>query len=85
LAEGLAALALSRSDPEGLPKGASEKAAQAWWLRERTMVSLRWIGQTLAMGHDTRMTQAMSRMKRQPGRKLEKLKRCLLQIEERPA
>jgi hypothetical protein len=46
----------------------------AWWLRERTTVSLHCIGQRLAMGHYTRVTQAVSRMKRQPGRKLEKLK-----------
>jgi hypothetical protein len=37
------------------------------------------------MGHYTRVTQAVSRMKRQPGRKLEKMKRRLLNLEEKPA
>ncbi len=40
-------------------------------------------GQTLAMGHYTRVTQAESRMRRKAGRKLEELRRCLLKTEER--
>jgi hypothetical protein len=71
LARGLAALALQPSDLEDLPKGAPEKIVLAWWLREWTSMSLRWVGQTLAMGHYTRVTQAVSRVGRQPGRKLE--------------
>ena len=85
LAEGLAALALSGSDLERLPKGAPEKTVLAWWLRERTTVTLRWIGQRLKMGHYTRVTQAVSRMQRQPARKRKKMKRCLLKLNERPA
>jgi hypothetical protein len=81
LAEGLAALGLSRSNLEELPKGAPEKTVLAWWLRDRTTVSLRWVGQMLAMGHYTRVTQAVSRMSRHPGRKLEKLKQRLLKTE----
>lgn len=53
----------------------------AWWLREWTTVSLRWVGQTLAMGHYTRVTRAVSRMRRTPGRKLEKMKQRLLSTE----
>jgi len=85
LTRGLAALELSRADLEDLPKGAPEKTVLAWWLRERTTVSLSWVGQRLDMGHYTRVSQAVSRMKRKPGRKLEKLKRCLLSMEERTA
>ncbi len=81
LAGGLAALGLSPSELEDLPKGAPEKTVLAWWLRQRTTVSLRWIGQLLAMGHYTRVTQAVSRMSRKPGRKLEKLKQCLLKTD----
>ncbi len=85
LAKGLAALQLSPSDLEDLPKGAPEKTVLAWWLRERTTVSLSWVGRMLDIGHYARVTQAVSRMNRKPGRKLEKMKRCLLQIEERTA
>jgi hypothetical protein len=35
----------------------------------------------LVMGHYTRVTQAVSRMNRKPGRELEKLKRCLLDLD----
>jgi hypothetical protein len=81
LAKGLAELGLNESDMEDLPKGAPEKTVLAWWLRARTAVSLRWIGEKLAMGHYTRVTQAVSRMNRKPGKKLEKMKQRLLQTE----
>jgi len=61
------------------PKWAGEKVALAWWLRERTTVSLRWVSQRLEMGHYSRVSQAVSRMARRPGRKLEKLKEKLMQ------
>jgi REP element-mobilizing transposase RayT len=83
LAKGLAALGVSRKDLRELSMGAAEKTVLAWWLRERTTVSLRWVGETLAMGHYTRVTQAVSRMKRQPGRRLNQLKDRLLKAEER--
>ena len=68
-----------------LPKGAPEKTVLAWWLRERTVVSLRWVGQALAMGHYTRVTQAVSRMKLKPARKLQTLKGRLLKAEGKHA
>jgi REP element-mobilizing transposase RayT len=79
---GLATFGLSRKDLAELPKSAPEKTVLAWWLRERTTVSLRWVSQKLEMGHYTRVTQAVSRLKRKPGKKLEKLKRQLQQLKE---
>jgi len=61
------------------PKWAGEKVALAWWLRQRTTVSLRWVSQRLEMGHYSRVSQAVSRMARSPSRKLRKLKEKLLQ------
>ena len=85
LVDGLVALGLSKGDLVKLSKSAPEKTVLAWWLRERTTVSLRWVSQELDMGHYTRVTQAVSRMKRKPARKLEKLKRQLLQTETKDA
>jgi REP element-mobilizing transposase RayT len=85
LGEGLAALGIEMGDLRALPKSAPEKTALAWWLRERTTVSLRWVSQELDMGHYTRVTQAVSRMQRKPARKLENLKRRLLQMEKQDA
>jgi RHS repeat-associated protein len=51
------------------------KTALAWWLRERTMVSLRWVSEELVMGHYMRASQAVCRLQRKRGRKLERLKR----------
>jgi hypothetical protein len=74
---------LGAKDLRKLPKSAPEKTALAWWLRERTTVSLRWVSQALAMGHHARVTQAVSRMQRAPGSRLEKLKHQVLSAEEK--
>jgi REP element-mobilizing transposase RayT len=85
LMDGLVALGLAQSDLAGLPKNAPEKTVLAGWLRERTTVSLHWVSEELAMGHYTRVTQAISRMKRKPAKKLQQLKRQLLQTEKQDA
>ncbi len=77
LEAGLKALGLSRARLPELPKGAAENAALAWWLRQSTAVSLRWVGERLAMGHWTRVSQAVSRVTRRPDRKLARLRRRL--------
>jgi putative transposase len=83
LAVGLKALGLGAGDVEALSKGAPGKTALAWWLRERTTVSLRWVSKELAMGHYTRASQAVSRVQRKPGKKLKRLQRLLLAAEEK--
>ena len=60
-----------------LSKGAAPKVVLAWWLRQRTAVPLRWVSERLAMGHYTRVMQAVTRMNRQPGRRLQGLQRKL--------
>jgi hypothetical protein len=40
---------------------------------------LRWLSERLDMGHYTRVTQAVSWMRRRPGRKSEKMRRQLTQ------
>ncbi len=85
LGAGLAALGISVGDLRALPKSAPEKTLLAWWLRERTTVPLRWVSQELDMGHYTRVTQAVSRMRRKPAKKLENLKQQLLKHEKQPA
>ena len=43
LQAGAKALGLKSTELARLPKGAPEKVALAWWLRQRTTVSLRWV------------------------------------------
>jgi len=81
LVQGMRALKLRGEEMERLPKGALEKVALAWWLRRRTTVSLRWASERLGMGHYTRVTQAVSRVNRKPGRKLQRLREILLSLE----
>ena len=81
LRAGAKALGLKTPDLGRLPKGGPEKVALAWWLRRRTTVSLRWVGERLEMGHYTRVTQAASRMNRKPGRKLRALGETLRALE----
>ena len=69
LGEGMKALGLTEVELARMAKGAPEKVALAWWLRARTTVTLRWVGDRLGLGHYSRVTQAVSRMNRKPGRK----------------
>jgi len=68
---------LKESDLAGLPKWAPGKIVPAWYLREDTAVSLRWVSQQLGMGHYARVTQAISRVHRRPGGKVKELKKKL--------
>jgi hypothetical protein len=77
LEAGLRAIGLSEAALARLSKGAAPKVVLAWWLRQRTAVPLRWVSERLAMGHYTRVTQAVSRMNRRPGRRLQVLQRKL--------
>ena len=46
-----------------MSKGAPEKQAMAWLLRTRTAVSRRWVAERLAMGDESRVTQAVATVK----------------------
>ena len=76
---GLGGAGGARAGVGAVARGAPEKAALAWWVRHRTTVPLRWVGERLDMGHSSRVAQVVSRMRRRPGRKLEKLRRKLAQ------
>lgn len=77
LQEALARLELSADQLARMPKSAPEKVVLAWWLRQRTTVPLRWVSERLAMGHFSRVSQAIGQMKRRPGRNYERIKRIL--------
>jgi hypothetical protein len=78
----LDALGISADQLPKMPKGSAEKTVLAWWLRQRTTVSLRRVGEALEMGHYTRVTQAVSRMNRRPTRKMAAIKQRLLKAEK---
>jgi hypothetical protein len=80
LEEALAVLKLSSRELGQMPKSAPEKAVLAWWQRQRTTVPLRWVSEHLAMGHVTRVSQAIGEVQRQPERKHERIKRVLNQM-----
>ena len=60
----------------GLKQGRRELEEQ--W----TTVPLLWVSERLQMGHYTRVTQAISRMNRKPGRKLKPLRDRLLNLND---
>jgi hypothetical protein len=62
------------------PKPAREKMALGWRLRERARVSLRRASRRLETGHESRVSQTVSRPARRPGRKLEKWKGKLMEL-----
>jgi putative transposase len=59
LAGGLRTLELRREGLVTLPKGQPEKQVLAWWLHGRTTVTRRWIAEHLAMGYESRVSQAV--------------------------
>jgi hypothetical protein len=78
---GAKVLGIASDELARMPRTAPEKVALAWWLRQRTTVSLRWVSERLGMGHYTRVTQAVSRMNRKPGRQLWRMREKLLASE----
>ncbi len=80
LQQAMGVLGLSDTELALMPKSAPEKVVLAWWVRQRTTVPLRRLSARLAMGHFTRVSQAISQMKRRPGRKHEQVKRLLSQM-----
>ncbi|HTV62956.1 MAG TPA: hypothetical protein VMH30_10365 [Verrucomicrobiae bacterium] len=83
LGKALQRLGLNEESLKALAKGSPEKAVLAWWLRENTTVTARWVSERLKMGHYTRVTQAISRVARRPSRKHKSLKRKLMDLAKR--
>ena len=73
----LGVLKLGGGELERMPRSAPEKLVLAWWLRQRTTVPLRWVSERLAMGHISRVSQAVARIQRRPSRNHEQIKRRL--------
>ena len=61
VARGLEALGVAEEQLAQMPKGAKEKQVLAWWLRQSTTASRHWISERLAMGDETRVSQAVRR------------------------
>jgi len=82
LARGLAALGLAEVQLAETRKGAWEKEVLAWWLCQHTTARRRWVSERLGMGDESRVTQAIGRLKRKGQPELERLKRRLEQVYE---
>ncbi len=68
-------------EPSGLglrPKNMADKQVLAWWLRQRTAVSRRWISERLRLGEESGVTCAVRTVKGSHEGKLEAIKRRLL-------
>ena len=78
LGEGMKALQLTEAKLLKLGAGAPEKAVLAWWLRRHSAVPLKWVAERLQMGHYTRVSQAVSRLNRDQGRKLTVMRKRLM-------
>src|ERR1035441_6561187 len=83
LARGLAALDWEANQLAETRKGAWEKEMLAWWLCQHTTARRRWVSERLGMGDESRVTQAIGRVKRGGPRELERLKSRLEQFYER--
>jgi hypothetical protein len=63
LARGMEELSVGWAALDRGAKGMAVKQALAWWISERTTVSRRWVSERLSMGDESRVTQAIRRMK----------------------
>jgi hypothetical protein len=78
LAQGKAALGWRAEDLARAPKNLLEKQVLAWWLRQRTTVSRRWISQRLGMGEESGVTRAVRKVKTVQDAKLKRTQQQLL-------
>jgi hypothetical protein len=63
LAKGLSAFKLEEKGLSDQPKGTMEKQVLAWWLSQNTTASRRWVSERLHMGDESRVSQAIRRVK----------------------
>jgi REP element-mobilizing transposase RayT len=77
LVAGLDLLKLRREDLPNLPKGQTEKQVLAWWLYGQTTAKRRWIAEQLAMGYETRVSQAVSWAESSPAPAVRQMKKKL--------
>jgi hypothetical protein len=82
LAGGLAALGLTEAQLVETRKGAWEKELLAWWLCQHNTARRRWVSERLGLGDESRVTQAIGRVKQERRAELERLKRRLEQVYE---
>jgi hypothetical protein len=59
------------------PKAMAEKQVLAWWLRQRTTASRRWLSEQLAMGEESSVSKATGRVKQGGDAELNRLKKHL--------
>jgi len=77
LAQGLAVFRPEESRLAGQPKGGLEKQVLAWWLCRHTTACRRWVGDRFGTGDESRVTQAIRRVKREAQPGMQELKRRL--------
>jgi len=63
LVRGLEVLGVGLEELTSGPKGMATKQVLAWWLCQRTTVARRWVSERLRMGDESRVTQAIRRVK----------------------
>jgi hypothetical protein len=82
LAGGLVALGLTEGQLAETRKGAWEEELLAWSLCQHTTARRRWVSERLGMGDESRVTQAIGRLKRKGQPDVERLKSRLEQVYE---
>jgi hypothetical protein len=66
-------------------KGMPEKQLLAWWLFRRTAVRRRWVSERLGIGDESRVTQAIQRVREPADPGLATLKKKMEQADQKTA
>ena len=80
VARGLKLLEVEQGELVSQPKGTLEKQALAWWVCQHTTVRRRWVSERLEMGDESRVTQAIRRVKSGRDPDLERLRKRLERV-----
>jgi len=78
LAAGLRVLGVEAGELAEFPKGMAEKRVLAWWLRQRTTVGRRWIGERLGMGDESGVSKSIRLVREGRDAELERMRKKLL-------
>jgi len=80
LEAGLRLLSLDAETLQESPKGSKDKRVLAWFIKRHTTVSLRWLSESLNMGHITNVSKMVREVDRDKDSKYNKLRRKIDRI-----
>ena len=77
-------MGLEQTQLAGEPKGELKKQVLAWWLSQHTTAGRRWVSERLGMGDESRVTQAIRKVRQEAHPAMQDLIRQLEKVYKTP-